>query len=126
MKSIREKLSYKCVFIAGRPSISPNFPTRPTRGTIVAKEEATREADRLQTRLADAAKELADLNIHCVEPAVGVAMIPFVDGDQLAWFVWELYAPEGIIAWRYHHDPLDMRRPLGEMDRAPLALTSMV
>jgi hypothetical protein len=95
-------------------------PGRPDRHTIIRQEMAKREADRLQEEVASAAQELADLNIHCVDPINGVAMIPFVQGDQLAWLVFSLFDELKIGAWRFHHDPLTVRRPLDEIETGPL------
>src|SRR5262245_16980002 len=50
-------------------------PGRPNRGAIIRCEEAKREADRLQGEVAGAAQELAQLNVHCVDPVNGLAMI---------------------------------------------------
>ena len=34
----------------------------------------------------------------------------------LAWFVFDLYEPTGICAWRFHTDPAATRRPLNPID----------
>jgi uncharacterized protein DUF2203 len=103
-----------------------NKPGRPDRHTIIRYETAKREADRLQGEVAAAAQELADLNIQCVDPINGVAMIPFVQGEQLAWLIFNLFEPAKIAAWRFHHDPLTARRPLDEIEVGPLpAMISM-
>ena len=39
-------------------------------------------------------------------------MIPFGKGDELAWYVFDLFSKQGLEAWRFHGDPLEMRRPL--------------
>jgi hypothetical protein len=101
-------------------------PGRPDRRTIIQGEESKREADRLQGEVALAAQELAQLNIHCVDPVNGLAMIPFVQGDQLAWLVYGLFESDKITAWRYHHDPLTVRRPIGEIEAGPLPTSIMV
>jgi len=95
-------------------------PGRPDRRAIIRFEEAKRDADRLQGEVANAAQELAQLNVHCVDPINGLAMIPFVQGDQLAWLIYSLFDAEKITSWRYHHDPLTARRPLGEIETGPL------
>jgi len=101
-------------------SVLKKKPGRPDRQSIIQYEDAKRDADRVQLLVADAAQELADLNIHCVDPINGVAMIPFVRNDQLAWMVFELFEPNKITKWRYHHDPLDVRRPMDEKEPANL------
>jgi len=99
---------------------------RPDRRTIIRQEDARREGDRLQGEVAVAAQELAQLNIHCVDPVNGVAMIPFVQGDQLAWLVYDLFDAEKIGAWRFHHDPLTTRRPLAGIETGPLPASILV
>jgi len=98
-------------------------PGRPDRRTIIQQEEAKREADRLQDQILDSAKELAQLNVHCVDPVNGLAMIPFVQGGQLAWLVFSLFDETKITSWRYHHDPLTARRPLDEIEFTPIPAT---
>lgn len=94
---------------------------RPDRHTIILQEDAKREADRLQGEIALAAQELASLNIHCVDPVNGVAMIPFAQREKLAWLVFDLFGEQtGITSWRYHDDPLTQRRPLEDIDHQPM------
>ena len=40
---------------------------------------------------------------------------------MLAWYVYDLFDPQGFVAWRLYSDPLEMRRPLAELDTAPSA-----
>jgi len=101
-------------------------PGRPDRRTIIRQEEAKRDADKVQGEVAAAAQELAQLNIHCVDPVNGVAMIPFVQGEQLAWLVYDLFDTDKISAWRFHHDPLTVRRPLAGIETGPLPTSIMV
>jgi hypothetical protein len=95
-------------------------PGRPDRHAIIQHETAKLEAERLQEEVVEAAKELAHLNIHCVDPVNGIAMIPFVQQEQLAWLVFNLFDDVKISAWRFHHDPMTVRRPLPEIDTSPM------
>jgi hypothetical protein len=95
-------------------------PGRPDRSSIIEHEEAVREARRLEEQFADAVQELAQLNVQCVDPTAGLAMIPFVNADQLAWLVFDLFDAARISSWRYHHDPVQLRRPLAEMSESSL------
>lgn len=95
-------------------------PGRPNRSSIIQHEEAKREADKLQDMVAEAARELAGLNVHCVDPVNGIAMIPFVQSQQLAWLIFDLFADVKIQTWRFHNDPLTTRRPLSEMEINPM------
>src|SRR5262249_51881274 len=47
-------------------------------------------------------------------PAAGLGQHSFRQGEELAWFVFDLFAPQGLEAWRFHADPLETRRPLAE------------
>jgi hypothetical protein len=42
----------------------------------------------------------------------GTALIPFAQGDVLAWFVFELFAPLALSGWRFDSDPPETLRPL--------------
>ncbi len=97
-----------------------NKPGRPTREQILNQEETAREADRVEDSLSETVDELTFLNIHCVEPSQGVAMIPFVQRDELAWLVFDLFGEQHLTGWRFHHDELSRRRSLDDLQEAPL------
>jgi hypothetical protein len=90
-------------------------PGRPNRQALITREETGQEADLRQREVEDALHELHALDVYCLDPAKGVALIPFRQGDELAWFVFDLFAPAGLEAWRLHDDPMESRRPLGTM-----------
>src|SRR5262245_59108008 len=92
-----------------------NRPGRPDRSLLIAKAEALREADEAESRFLDARDELAAMDIYCIEPARGEALLAFVHDGQLAWFVFELYEPKHYRYWRSQTDPLDTRRPIAEV-----------
>ena len=56
--------------------------------------------------------ELAAIDVHCLNPAQGLALIPFRKDDELAWYVFDLFAPQGLDAWLLDSDPREERRPL--------------
>jgi hypothetical protein len=87
---------------------------RPDRQALILRAEAAREAERATDHFNEALRELEALDISCFDPAKGLALIPFRLGDDLAWFVFDLFVPQGLDAWRFHADPLETRRPLGE------------
>jgi len=87
-------------------------PGRPDRKSLIAHTEATRESERAQDRVAEAIGELDDLGIECLDPVQGIALVPFANEDQLAWFIYDLFDEEPLRYWRYHKDPLDTRRPI--------------
>jgi hypothetical protein len=89
-------------------------PGRPDRSAIIAREEALREAAAADQRVHDALQELETLDVYCLDPVNGEALVPFVHDGQLAWFVYELFDPEPYRFWRFHSDPLHTRRPIEE------------
>ena len=97
-------------------------PGRPDRAALIAREEALKAAAKEQDRFDDALNELGRLDVYCIDPLAGVAFIPFVQQDQLAWYVFDLFSDTMLDAWRYHEDPLETRRPIAEVaDQPPTA-----
>jgi hypothetical protein len=93
-------------------------PGRPSRDQIIAQEEASRKAEAAKERFHEALEELHTLDVYCLDPLRGQALIPFAQEDQLAWYVFDLFAPEPMSFWRYHKDPLETRRPIAP-ERTP-------
>ena len=93
-------------------------PGRPDRRAIIALEEAKAAAAKAQDAFETALHELHLLDIYCLDPNQGLALIPFVHDKQLAWFVYDLFVPDALETWRFHSDPLEMRRPLDELKKA--------
>jgi len=93
-------------------------PGRPDRQALLLQAEALREAELAEERFEDSLNELMALNVYCLDPVRGLALIPFQEGDELAWFVFDLFAPQGLEAWRFHADSLETRRPLASRDLA--------
>jgi hypothetical protein len=89
-------------------------PGRPGRETLIAQEEAVRNTHAAEQQFADALEELQKLDVFCLDALAGQALIPFVHDDQLAWYVYDLFDETPLRFWRYHTDPLEMRRPLGD------------
>jgi hypothetical protein len=73
---------------------------------------AVEELEQAVIRLEETFVELKAIDVYCIDPVNGLALIPFGKGDELAWYVFDLFAPQGLEAWRLHGDPLEMRRPL--------------
>lgn len=90
------------------------LPGRPDRQRLLALQEAQNEAHAARERFEASAEELHRLDIFCTDPIRGEGVIPFVHREQLAWFVYDLFAPEPLLAWRYHNDDLETRRPIAE------------
>jgi hypothetical protein len=87
-------------------------PGRPDRAALLAQEEAVREARLAEERYQEALAELEALDIRCPNPIAGRALIPFVQDEQLAWFIFDLFDPEPLRFWRYNTDPLKARRAI--------------
>ena len=89
-------------------------PGRPDRQTLIRRAVAVQELDHADTQLEETFDELKAIDVHCIDPVNGLAMISFRMDDELAWYVFELFSPQGLEAWRFHGDPLETRRPLGQ------------
>jgi hypothetical protein len=87
-------------------------PGRPDRQTLIRRAVVVQELDHADIQLEETFDELKAIDVYCLDPAQGLALIPFGKGDELAWYVFDLFAPQGLEAWRFHGDPLETRRPL--------------
>jgi hypothetical protein len=85
---------------------------RPDRTTLIALEEARRDLSRVETEHGAALEELTALDIQPLDVTRGLALVPFVHDDQLAWYVFDLFDSEPIRTWRYQTDPDETRRKL--------------
>ena len=90
-------------------------PGRADRTQLIEHAETVREAAAANERFESALQELLELHIYSLDPVRGLALIPFAHGDQLAWFVFDLFEPNRLATWRYHEDPLTTRRPIAEL-----------
>lgn len=93
------------------------LPGRPDRATLIAQQEAVREAREADEHFQAALDELHTLDIYCLDPVRGEALIPFAHEQQLAWFVFDLFQPSYIHSWRFHTDPLETRHPLTDAQK---------
>jgi hypothetical protein len=91
-------------------------PGRPNRDTLILLDESQRDIERAEAGLEEIVTEMMALSAYCVDPGAGLAVIPFMRGQELAWYVFDLFDAQGIVAWRLYSDPLEMRRPLAELD----------
>ena len=87
-------------------------PGRPDRQTLIRRAAAVQELDQADIKIDETFDELKAIDVYCFDPVQGLALIPFGKGDELAWYVFALFSPQGLEAWRLHGDPLEMRRPL--------------
>lgn len=94
---------------------------RPDRAALIQLEETNREVDVAGAKLEEVAAEMLALSAYCVDPTAGIAVIPFLRGESLAWFVFDLFDEAGLVAWRLSSEPLETRRPLSELDQPETA-----
>lgn len=87
-------------------------PGRSSRVELIAWQEAEREARSAEARFQEAAGELEDLDIFTLDPVRGQALIPFVQEEQLAWYIFDLFDNKPFRFWRFQSDPEDTRRPI--------------
>jgi Uncharacterized conserved protein (DUF2203) len=101
-------------------------PGRPSRATIIAQQEAEREAHQADDRFQDALGELQEMDIYTLDPIQGQALIPFVHNDQLAWYIFDLFDSQPFRFWRFQSDPEETRRPLTAMQKGSYEATQIV
>ena len=87
-------------------------PGRSDRQILIRRTLAVKELDQADIKLEETFDELKAIDVCCLDPAQGLALIPFGKGDELAWYVFDLFSPQGLETWRFHRDPLEMRRTL--------------
>lgn len=92
-----------------------NRPGKPDRATILASERTVQEKSHAEDRFTDALNELLGIDVYLLDPVRGVAFIPFQKDEELAWFVFDLFEEGDLKSWRFHQDPLEMRRPIAEV-----------
>jgi hypothetical protein len=88
------------------------LPSRPDRARLIAEQEAQRELHRAESRFEDAASDLEQLDVFCLDPIHGQALVPFVHDEQLAWYIFDLFDNKHFRFWRYQSDPDETRRPI--------------
>jgi hypothetical protein len=94
-------------------------PGRPDRAALIAHADAVREASEAEDRFEEARAELEALDVYCLDPGNGLALIPFMHDNVLAWYVFDLFGTDPIRFWRFHSDPLETRRPLTQLLEHP-------
>ena len=87
-------------------------PGRATRRDLIAEQEALSDARAAEDRFQVDAGELEELDVFTLDPVRGQALIPFVQEEQLAWFIFDLFDPKPFRFWRFQSDPEDTRRPI--------------
>jgi hypothetical protein len=83
---------------------------------IIRRDDAHRDAEHAEAKMGDLLHEMLALSFYVVDPASGVGVIPFLRGEALSWFVFDLFSEEGLVAWRLPEDSVETRRPFSELD----------
>jgi hypothetical protein len=91
------------------------------RDDLLAQSDAESEHVKAEDAFADALQELMNMDVFLLDPVRGVALIPFNKENSLAWFIFDLFEEGGLKNWRFHEDPLEMKRPIEEALSDPLA-----
>jgi hypothetical protein len=91
------------------------------RHGMILRADAGREAARAEGQFNEGLGELEEIDVRCLDPARGLALIPFRHGDDLAWFIFDLFDARGLVGWRFHSDPLETLRKvrLADIDPGP-------
>lgn len=92
---------------------------RAKRADLIQLEESNRNLDQAGTQLEEVMDEMMAISLYSVDPTAGVAVIPFIHEESLAWFVFDLFDPRGLVAWRGTDDNVDSRRSLAELGDLP-------
>lgn len=85
---------------------------RPDRSAFIAKQEAQMDSESASSKYNQDVAELESMGMFVASPGNGVVAIPFIEEEQLAWFILELYHEDHVVGWRYQSDPLDTRRAI--------------
>ena len=85
---------------------------RPDRQALIEEQEARRDLQKAEQDYQDALDELRELNVHPHDPGQGMALVPFIQDNHWAWYVFHLFDSQPIRSWRYQSDPDGARRAL--------------
>ena len=99
---------------------------RLSRTELIAQQEALAASQQAEEALYATLEELHELDIYCLDPVQGLALIPFAVGDELAWYIFDLFDPTALRHWRYHKDPIETRRSIAGTSIQPAGDGSVV
>ncbi|MBM3993315.1 MAG: hypothetical protein FJ303_04045 [Planctomycetes bacterium] len=92
----------------------PDVVASSRRQEMIDETSRQDERRRAEEKFEDALGELNALDVYLLDPIGGFVLIPFRNKDELAWYVFDHFAKDGVIGWRYHQDPIDQCRPLDD------------
>ena len=84
-------------------------PGRPDRDSLILLEETQRDLQRAEAKLEEIIEEMLPLSAYCIDPTAGLVVMPWLSNGVLAWFVFDLFDSQGLVAWRLHSDPTETR-----------------
>jgi hypothetical protein len=90
---------------------------RPKRDQILEIADEKSKVKEADERFQKAQEELQQLDVYCIHPVQGLALIPFVNEDQLAWFIFDRFDENQLRFWRFHLDPVDVKHPIETMHK---------
>jgi hypothetical protein len=76
---------------------------------IMDEKMKVKEAD---ARFHEALEEMQQLDVQCIHPVQGLAFIPFLTEELLAWFIFDRFDQDPLRFWRYHLEPVDVKHPI--------------
>jgi hypothetical protein len=94
-------------------------PGRLDRDSLILREDSRRDVVRAELNVEAVVEEMVEFSIYGIDPAGGLAGIPTLHDKTLAWLIFDLFDPQGLVAWRLHSDPLETRRPLADFEEQP-------
>jgi hypothetical protein len=92
--------------------------TRPGTNQLLQDQRRFDDRERARAEFNDALDELHGVEAYLLDPVQGTAIMPFRKEDDLAWYVFDHFAPPGVIGWRYQNDPEGECRPLNVLKDA--------
>jgi hypothetical protein len=97
---------------------SAKVKTLPKTQQLLQNQRRLDERERARGKFDEALEELHGLEAYLIDPVNGTAVMPFRKEDDLAWYVFDHFAPPGVIGWRYQNDPEGECRPLNVLQDA--------
>ncbi|MCI0684214.1 MAG: DUF2203 family protein [Gemmataceae bacterium] len=97
---------------------------KPTRRDMIALEETLSDVRQSEDKFESALEEMMRQDVFLLDPVQGLALVPFQSGDELAWYVLDVFAEDPLTTWRFHKDPLETRRPVPKTPPAVAAAGS--
>jgi len=91
------------------------------RQALLDQEKQEDDLNRAQNKFNDALEELTRIDVFLLEPVRGFVLIPFRKADDLAWYVFDLFAKSGLVGWRFHNDSMEEIRSLSLLDDAAVS-----